>query len=177
MQNNRGFTLIELMVTIAVLAIIAMIAAPSFSNLIAEKRLESDTRDLALILGDARGQAAALRKNIVIKFQVGVNTSTVYYWVPKYSNIQLDATDQDVSFADVTYTPVGVPRQREVDKPNPTYDKTKPTNSTTNPVTIKVIVPLKFKLCNSKNGKSRMLDISLNGTIQQIEKGECLKNG
>jgi type IV fimbrial biogenesis protein FimT/type IV fimbrial biogenesis protein FimU len=32
MGNNRGFTLIELMVTIAVLAIIASIAAPSFSG-------------------------------------------------------------------------------------------------------------------------------------------------
>jgi prepilin-type N-terminal cleavage/methylation domain-containing protein len=33
MGKNRGFTLIELMVTIAVLAIIAMMAAPAFSNM------------------------------------------------------------------------------------------------------------------------------------------------
>ena len=75
---NHGFTLIELMVTIGVMAIIATMAAPSFGNLIAEKRLESDTRELALILGDARGQAATLRKNITIKFEIGTNTSTIY---------------------------------------------------------------------------------------------------
>jgi len=34
MQKNRGFTLIELMVTIAVLAIVASIAAPTFGDLL-----------------------------------------------------------------------------------------------------------------------------------------------
>lgn len=44
MQLKRGFTLVELMVTIAVMAIIAMIAAPNFSamqeNRQVQKRLE-----------------------------------------------------------------------------------------------------------------------------------------
>jgi type IV fimbrial biogenesis protein FimT len=34
MQLKRGFTLVELMVTIAVIAILATIAAPSMNNLI-----------------------------------------------------------------------------------------------------------------------------------------------
>lgn len=34
MKKNKGFTLIELMVTIAVLAIVAMMAAPSFIKLV-----------------------------------------------------------------------------------------------------------------------------------------------
>ena len=34
MQKNKGFTLIELMITIAVLAIIATMAAPSFSQML-----------------------------------------------------------------------------------------------------------------------------------------------
>lgn len=34
MRKIQGFTLIELMVTIAVVAIIATMAAPSFSNLL-----------------------------------------------------------------------------------------------------------------------------------------------
>jgi hypothetical protein len=46
----------------------------------------------------------------------------------------MDESDQDVSFSDVTYTPVGVPSQREVDKPNPTYDKTKETDLNTKPL-------------------------------------------
>ncbi|MDN5418428.1 MAG: prepilin-type N-terminal cleavage/methylation domain-containing protein, partial [Acinetobacter sp.] len=45
MQKNRGFTLIELMVTIAVLAIIASIAAPSFSENIIRQNLDSSGRE------------------------------------------------------------------------------------------------------------------------------------
>ena len=37
MRFIRGFTLIELMVTIAVFAVIAMMAAPSFGNLVSKK--------------------------------------------------------------------------------------------------------------------------------------------
>ncbi len=40
MQFFRGFTLIELMVTIAVLAIIVMMAAPSFGNMLAQQNLK-----------------------------------------------------------------------------------------------------------------------------------------
>lgn len=181
MRNNRGFTLIELMVTIAVMAIIAMMAAPSFGNLIAEKRLESDTRELALILGDARGQAATLRKNITIKFEGGTNTSTIYYWMPKYADIQLDNKDNDVDFSDVIFTPVGIPKQRtklidntacKITPPTPNPCVIDPVN---NPLKVEQILPLKFKLCNSKIGKIRIINVSLNGNVQQIEQGECSK--
>lgn len=181
-KKNHGFTLIELMVTIAVMTIITMMAAPSFGDLIAEKRLESETRDLALTLGDARGQAATLRKNITIKFDDGVSTSTILYWRPQNSNIVLDSADNDVDFSDVVFMPVGTPRQRTklIDNPackvmppipNPCTD-----NPIDNPAKVIQILPLKFKLCNSKIGKSRTISVSLNGTIHQIEKGECPKN-
>lgn len=41
MQKEKGFTLIELMVTIAVLAIVASIAAPSFGNLLIKENLKT----------------------------------------------------------------------------------------------------------------------------------------
>ena len=48
-KKNHGFTLIELMVTIAVIAIIAMMAVPSMGNLIAKQRLNTTAKDLAYI--------------------------------------------------------------------------------------------------------------------------------
>ena len=96
MQKEKGFTLIELMVTIAVLAIVAMIAAPSFGDLIAKRKLDTTARDFALVLGEARGQAISLRKNITIKLtcptetdpstsEINVvcpaNTATTFSWI------------------------------------------------------------------------------------------------
>ncbi len=71
MQKNNGFTLIELIVTIAVMAIIATIAAPSFGNLIEKRKLDAETRELSFVLSEARAQATTLRLNITFKFQHG----------------------------------------------------------------------------------------------------------
>ncbi|ENW97682.1 pilus assembly FimT family protein [Acinetobacter sp. NIPH 298] len=57
----KAFTLIELIVTIAVLAIIALMAAPSFSDMITRKKLESSAREVAMKISEARSQAVTLR--------------------------------------------------------------------------------------------------------------------
>ena len=46
MGNNRGFTLIELMVTIAVFAIIAMMAAPSFRTMQINQKLKLSVMEM-----------------------------------------------------------------------------------------------------------------------------------
>ena len=66
MQLKRGFTLVELMVTIAVIVILATIAAPSMNNLIAKQRLNSAIRELSNTLGKARSQAALLRIEVTV---------------------------------------------------------------------------------------------------------------
>ncbi len=179
MQNNNGFTLIELLITIVILTIIAMIATPSFQNLIEKNKLDSKAREVSFLLSDARAQASTLRQNITIKFQQGVNSPTTLYWTPNSDTIKfLDETD-DVDFSDVIYTPVGMPKQRtklinnpicvsKQDAENPC--KLDPGN---NPLQVHVIVPLKFALCNSKIGQSRIVKVSLNGSIEKIESGVC----
>ncbi|MFW1799740.1 Tfp pilus assembly protein FimT/FimU [Acinetobacter nematophilus] len=67
MRNNRGFTLIELMVTIAVLAIMAMIAAPSFQSLIQTNELKTGTDQVLFILNDAKNNARLTRQTSVLK--------------------------------------------------------------------------------------------------------------
>ena len=54
MQKKNGFTLIELMVAIAILGIIATIAAPSFENLIIKQNLKSTSYHMRDILKEAK---------------------------------------------------------------------------------------------------------------------------
>ena len=55
--RGNGFTLIELMVTIAVLAIIAMMAAPSFGAMIERYKLKKNTEELINVLKEARAKS------------------------------------------------------------------------------------------------------------------------
>ncbi len=64
MHKSRGFTLIELMVTIAVMAIIAMMAAPSFGNLLQKQNLNRSTQELVSQLNNARSKAVLERREV-----------------------------------------------------------------------------------------------------------------
>ena len=58
MQNkHKGFTLIELMVTIAVMAIIAMMAAPSFMQQIRRMQLNNDAQEVVQLAIETRSEA------------------------------------------------------------------------------------------------------------------------
>lgn len=56
-MRNRGFTLIELMVTVAVLAILLTIALPSFKGVIQSNRVATSTNELIATLSLARSEA------------------------------------------------------------------------------------------------------------------------
>lgn len=56
-QRQRGFTLIELMVTLAVLAIVFAIAAPSFTTMINNNRSAALGEELVTALNYARSEA------------------------------------------------------------------------------------------------------------------------
>lgn len=58
-----GFTLVELIVTISVLAIIALMAAPSFAAMYSRQKLESSARELVMKISEARSQAVLLRQS------------------------------------------------------------------------------------------------------------------
>lgn len=62
--HESGFTLIELMVTLAVLAILATLAAPSFASLIDRSRLRGATDDLVSLLNTARANAIKLQRDV-----------------------------------------------------------------------------------------------------------------
>ncbi|MCY6412394.1 prepilin-type N-terminal cleavage/methylation domain-containing protein [Acinetobacter sp. VNH17] len=79
MGKNRGFTLIELMVTIVIITIVAIMAAPSFSKIINRKQLGDDAQDLVNKLAELRSDAI-LRQN---DKSLSLDPSTSGAWKPK----------------------------------------------------------------------------------------------
>lgn len=74
-SRQQGFTLIELMVVVAVLAILAALAGPGMGNLIATQRVRSAASDLHLAM--VRTRTEAIKRNTSVTLSpLGGNWST-----------------------------------------------------------------------------------------------------
>ena len=73
-RSSSGFTLIELMVTIAVLAIIVGIAAPSISTQLANQRVNSTVSTIESALKEAKAESIILRQNISVVYNSTAKT-------------------------------------------------------------------------------------------------------
>jgi prepilin-type N-terminal cleavage/methylation domain-containing protein len=77
MRCQRAFTLIELMVVVAVLAIIATLAAPSFRDFIVLQRLKGINAQVVTDLQFARSEAVA--RNTLMRVRFRANDSLTCY--------------------------------------------------------------------------------------------------
>lgn len=66
MKHNAGFTLIELMVAISILAIVLGLGVPSLQRLIESNRISAVTNDLVAALQFARSEAIKTGTNMVV---------------------------------------------------------------------------------------------------------------
>ena len=73
-MNQRGFTLVELMTAVAIMAIIATLALPSFRNLINSNKATSTAEELVNSLGV--GKSEALQRNGVVTICPSTNSTT-----------------------------------------------------------------------------------------------------
>lgn len=67
-MSSAGFTLIELMVTIAVLAIIVSIAAPNISTQLANQRVKSTTTTIESALKEAKAESLIRRQSLTLTY-------------------------------------------------------------------------------------------------------------
>jgi type IV fimbrial biogenesis protein FimT len=82
--RQAGFTMIELMVTMVIVGILAVIAIPAFGEQLARRRLEGVATDLSTDLQFARSQAVA--NNGVVRL---MTLSTTQYVVRNAANVDL----------------------------------------------------------------------------------------
>ena len=147
MRFKSGFTLIELMVTIAVLAIVATISAPSFSNMITHQNLKKSTNELIGVLNQARSKSVLERRSIEVELKEKeekaqlINTDIKMHWMPQGS-IYLEDSSTAIHYG---------------------------LNGGINNATGDTIITL----CSLSKGKSQIINISRMGNIQQVTEGTC----
>ena len=114
MKLGRGFTLLELMVAIAVLAILATVGVPSFRELIQNNRVVTQTNELVSALNFARTEAIKRGRNVRVDVtqadpgwsaEVAVDTTNELLREIDRQGSQV-AVDADVT---IVFGPTGVP--------------------------------------------------------------------
>lgn len=136
------------MVTIAVIAIIATIAAPSFGNMIVQQNLKKSTQELIGVLNQARSTAILERRNIQVELATNknnsphLNTANKMHWAPQGSVNLTSSSPTNLEYG---------------------------LNGGLNNFTSDLV----FTLCAEPKGKSQIITISKMGSIQHVTEGKC----
>ena len=117
MKMCRGFTLLELMVTIAVLAILTTIAIPNFRDLVQNNRVTTQANELVSALTFARTEAVKRGRNVEVGVAVANPgwTVTVTTLDAVGNTVTLRQVDRQGSFVNIDaggqliFNPNGVP--------------------------------------------------------------------
>lgn len=154
-QNQQaaevGFTLIELMVTIAVLAIIVAIAAPNVSTQLADQRMKSTVATIENALTEAKSESIIRRQNVTVNFD---DSSSV-------KKITINATDTAASpIASYSY------HARSTIKPSSVTTVFEPNRRVTTART--------YTVCDSDtNATPRQISVSKVANITTKQGGSC----
>ena len=94
-SNGKGFSLIELIVALAVVGILAVIAIPAYRNWITSTQYKAAARQVASLLRQARSEAVNRNRECEAVFNLGTN---------QYSLARGNLPSGSTSFADMVVT-------------------------------------------------------------------------
>lgn len=108
LRRSRGFTVIELMIVVVILAILGTVAAPSLLSMLQTSKIRAAASDFYAALLKARSESIKRRVNVTVA-PVGATWSTG--WTVKYGTTTLIAHD---ALASDVAIQIGVPASSAV---------------------------------------------------------------
>ena len=103
-SRNTGFTLLELLIVLALMTIITSIVVPQFSRSMTGLQLQKTTREIAAVLNEARNTAITESREVAFKFDAAnksyasTATNLTYAW-PGHIEVTFESA-QSGFFAD-----------------------------------------------------------------------------
>jgi prepilin-type N-terminal cleavage/methylation domain-containing protein len=105
-NHQQGFTIVEMIVTIAIIAIAAAIAVPSISRWNAKARLDGAARNLLFNFQHAKMQAAKRSNYCTITFNLPVDGNTYEYVIFEDSDQDLEHDDGEEILRKIKFSEV-----------------------------------------------------------------------
>src|SRR3989442_5253007 len=102
-RSQRGFTLIEIMISLTVLGILLMVALPSFGTWLQNQQLRAASE--ATLNGLQVARAASIRRNVLVQFVSGPGTAWTVREVGTGLVVQSRAHEEGSPNAILTITP------------------------------------------------------------------------
>jgi type IV fimbrial biogenesis protein FimT len=120
MNRGKGFTLIELMVVVALVAIGTMIAVPSFTSMIRRNQAAAETNQLVSVLNLARSEAIKRGVSVSIcpRNEDGDDCSTTDHWKVGWIVFEDSGTLGSYAASDDTILQVSPPLSPTTEKLN-----------------------------------------------------------
>jgi type IV fimbrial biogenesis protein FimT len=149
-HRQAGFTMVELMIVIVVIAILSAIAVPNIISWLPNYRLKSAARDMLSNFQKAKMEAVKANKDVIIQFTTGAYTPSGQ--VGSYRIFVDDDSDGNFTAGERVLAQVNMPKNVSLYTTNFTGDTTGYNSQA---------LPLELGNVRIRNNKSRYYEASL----------------